>query len=231
MLLPGALMAGVLLFFLATKTSEAWAALKSVRAVLVIGALAAGWIVLSFVLKRFVRWPWVRAVVLGGAGVVLSVLLILPYYQDTKVVETAQAALGGAIARPSATTLPPQPDEPPPPPSSAPAGPVQITTGAFQGIDHSARGTANLIRLPDGRLSVELFDIDIQNGPDYDLYLVEGEDRQGKDGGIKLDDLRGNVGTQYYDVPAEVEAGPGWTVLVWCEAFGVPVANATQTTV
>ena len=35
-------------------------------------------------------------------------------------------------------------------------------------------------------------------------------------------------GTQFYDVPADVDlaAGP-WTVLVWCQTFGVPVANAT----
>ena len=50
------------------------------------------------------------------------------------------------------------------------------------------------------------------------------------DGGIRLDDLRGNKGTQYYPVPTgtDVATGP-WTVLVWCQTFDVPVAGATPT--
>ena len=41
-------------------------------------------------------------------------------------------------------------------------------------------------------------------------------------------DLRGNRGTQFYDVPAGINVDHGsWTVLVWCQTFGVPVANAT----
>ena len=69
---------------------------------------------------------------------------------------------------------------------------------------------------------------DIQPGPDYDVYVVPGADRMNRDAGTRIDDLRGNAGTQYYDAPAGIDltAGP-WTVLVWCQTFGVPVANAT----
>jgi hypothetical protein len=85
-----------------------------------------------------------------------------------------------------------------------------------------------IYRQPDGRSVVGLEDIDIQPGPDYDLYVVPGADRKDTKGGIRLGDLRGNRGTQFYDVPAGVnlEDGP-WTVLVWCQTFAVPVANAT----
>ena len=73
-----------------------------------------------------------------------------------------------------------------------------------------------------------LEDIDIQPGPDYDLYIVPGADRKDSKGGIRLGDLRGNKGTQFYEAPAgiDLENGP-WTVLVWCQTFAVPVANAT----
>jgi hypothetical protein len=75
---------------------------------------------------------------------------------------------------------------------------------------------------------VGLEEIDIQPGPDYDVYVVPGAGREDIDDGLRLDDLRGNRGTQYYEVPAGTSLTPGaWTVLVWCETFDVPVAGAT----
>ena len=76
---------------------------------------------------------------------------------------------------------------------------------------------------------VALEDIDIEPGPDYRVYVVPGADRESPGDGIELDGLRGNQGTQYYEVPAGNDVGTGWTVLVWCRAFGVPVAGASQT--
>lgn len=115
-------------------------------------------------------------------------------------------------------------------PAAAPAasGPQRLRSGSFRGIDHRAEGTVVIYRQPDGRYVVGLEDIDIQPGPDYDLYLVPGENRQDTKGGVRLGDLRGNRGTQFYEVPAgvDLENGP-WTVLVWCQTFAVPVANST----
>lgn len=43
-----------------------------------------------------------------------------------------------------------------------------------------------------------------------------------------MPDLQADKGTQYYDVPAGTDVGSGpWTVLVWWEAFDVPIANAS----
>jgi hypothetical protein len=105
---------------------------------------------------------------------------------------------------------------------------VRLRAASFVGIDHRAAGTVSIYATPDGRHVVGLEDFDIQPGPDYDVYVVPGSDRDDRDGGVRLDDLRGNQGTQYYEVPARVDVGRGeWTVLIWCETFGVPVANAT----
>jgi hypothetical protein len=140
------------------------------------------------------------------------------------------AAPGTPEAAPTSPTPPeaapatPTPQEAAP----APAGPQRLRSGAFRGIDHRASGTAAIYRQPDGRFVVGLEDIDIQPGPDYDLYIVPGADREDTKGGIRLGDLRGNRGTQFYEVPAgvDLENGP-WTVLVWCQTFAVPVAGAT----
>jgi hypothetical protein len=106
--------------------------------------------------------------------------------------------------------------------------PVRLRTGPFTGIDHRAEGTVSIYRAPDGRHIVGLESFDIQPGPDYDVYVVPGADQDGTSGGTRLDDLRGNQGTQYYEVPAGVDVAIGeWTVLIWCQTFGVPVANAT----
>jgi hypothetical protein len=105
---------------------------------------------------------------------------------------------------------------------------VQIRVGTFEGIDHRATGTVAFYRQPDGRYLVGLEEFDIQPGPDYDVYVVPGAGRDDIGDGIRLDDLRGNRGTQYYDVPEGVAVEQGeWTVLVWCETFDVPVAGAT----
>ena len=100
------------------------------------------------------------------------------------------------------------------------------------GIDHRASGTVTLYRQPDTGVVIGLEEFDIQPGPAYALYLVPGSDRQDHDGGTRLSKLRGNRGTQFYDVPEDVMVdGGAWTVLVWCETFDVPVANATPAAV
>jgi electron transfer DM13 len=136
-----------------------------------------------------------------------------------RVVETFPLAAGAppAVAR----------SQPAPAPAPAPAGPVRLRSGMFSGIDHRASGAVNIYAGPDGHV-VGLEDFDIQPGPDYDLYVVPGSGRKDRTDGVRLDDLRGNQGTQFYAAPAGADLGNGpWTVLVWCQTFGVPVAHAT----
>jgi len=105
---------------------------------------------------------------------------------------------------------------------------VAVRSAEIHGIDHRASGSAVVYQQPDASFVVGLECIDIQPGPDYDVYVVPGADRESLGDAIRLDDLRGNKGTQYYVVPAgtDLTGGP-WTVLVWCETFDVPVAGAT----
>jgi hypothetical protein len=146
---------------------------------------------------------------------------------------TTAVPVPAAAAMPPSTTTSTAPSDvvaPPAGAASAPvaSGPERLRSGSFRGIDHRAEGTVVIYRQPDGRYVIGLEDIDIQPGPDYDLYLVPGDDREDTKGGVRLGDLRGNRGTQFYEVPAgvDLENGP-WTVLVWCQTFAVPVANST----
>jgi hypothetical protein len=209
-LLPEAvLLIGLTVFFL-LENDAATSAFKSTKALAMMAAVALGWLAARFVLARLVPFALARAAVFSVAAAVVLSVVVFPAYDNKTVVESfpTAAAAPAELAAPMAT-------------QSAPAG-------AFRGIDHRASGTAVIYRQPDGRYVVGLEDIDIQPGPDYDLYIVPGADRKDTKGGIRLGDLRGNRGTQFYDVPAGInlEDGPR-TVLVWCQTFAVPVANAT----
>ncbi|MFN0090180.1 MAG: DM13 domain-containing protein, partial [Acidimicrobiales bacterium] len=110
--------------------------------------------------------------------------------------------------------------------AAAPAAPVELGRGRLRGIDHRATGEAALYRLGDGAHLVRLEEIDLQNGPDLFVYLVPEPGQQTEAGAVNLGKLKGNKGSQNYEVPADVDPGAYSTVLIWCRAFAVPFANA-----
>jgi hypothetical protein len=226
---PQVILFGGMLVMLVVHPNAVKSGVMSTRAVVVNAVLLAGWLLLSFViLPRVLRNVPARAAVLSVLAIAAVVVLVVPTLVDKKVVEAfpmpeavTEAAPGttnGAPGATGATTAP-----------AAATEPVRVSTGVLRGIDHDATGDASIFRVPNGPLVVALEDIDIEPGPDYRVYLVRGIDRESPGDGIELAGLRGNQGTQYYEVPADVtDAGDGWTVLVWCRAFGVPVANSVQ---
>jgi hypothetical protein len=220
-LAPEALVAGGLTYFLIDETHAATSAFKSERAVALMLGVAVAWVLARVVLARFVRWPLLRVVPFAAAAAVILSVVVLPAYHDRRVVETLTADHRETLG----TTTGNGADVAPPAPT---VEPVLVRTGMFRGIDHRAEGTVSIYRRADGRHVVGLEAFDIQPGPDYDVYVVAGANRRDRDRGVRIDDLRGNSGTQFYDVPGSVdlESGP-WTVLIWCQTFGVPVANAT----
>src|SRR5690349_10581342 len=73
--------------------------------------------------------------------------------------------------------------------------------------DHDATGTASIYRRGDGSAVVALEDIDIEPGPDYRVFVVRGPDGESPGDGTELDGLRGNQGTQYYEVRSDIDPG------------------------
>jgi hypothetical protein len=249
-LLPEVGLAAGLTIFLIDETDAATSAFKSSRALVLMAVVTAGWVLARVGLARITRWPLVRTGAFAAAAIGILAVVVVPAYDNDTVVESFPLAAADDVA-PSAAPSPTSPvsptDQPAagaattttiPPPvatptpatttTTSPPRPVRFRVGSFRGVDHRAEGTVAFYRQDDGRYVVGLEDFDIQPGPDYDVYVVPGEDREDRDGGTRIDDLRGNRGTQYYEVPAGIalEEGP-WTVLVWCQSFAVPVATAT----
>lgn len=206
--------------------------------------------VVGFLLTRVVT----RASGRPGLGRAIGVLPVLaaitwgalPALQNTRVDDAAPAGLEAAA--PSTTTSAPGPTsaatttaeattaEPttaapttaaPTTAEPEPAVPVELGSGALQSLDYQATGTARLIRLEDDSLLVRFEGLDVENGPDYVVYLVPGTDQRAPGNGTALGDLQGNQGDQNYAVPAGTPADGPQTILIWCRSFAAPVANAS----
>lgn len=105
----------------------------------------------------------------------------------------------------------------------------QVASGQFEARDHPGEGIASLVDTPDGTV-LTLTDFATDNGPDLLVYLVPPDAPAGTvEGFVDLGVLKGNIGDQQYDVPAEVQAGAGWRVVVWCRAFAVTFTEALLT--
>ena len=203
--------------FFVDKSREARTVLRSGRGLLAVAAIVGGYLVIALALRRFARRAWVAPLTLTAVVLGLAAWIVRPYYLD----ETADRTLVTGVL----------PDAPPPAgpaPPEAPAAPTRVSRGALTGLGHDAEGEVALIRTGDGSLVVRFQSFDIEGTPDPRVHLVPESDAR-RAGGVELGRLPGNRGRMLdIPVPAGTSAGPGWTVLVWCRAFSVPIANATQ---
>ena len=72
------------------------------------------------------------------------------------------------------------------------------------------------------------------DGPDVHVYLVAAPEANDNDtvkeaGFIDLGSLKGNIGDQNYDLPADVDLNEHRSVSIWCARFGVNFGSAALT--
>lgn len=115
---------------------------------------------------------------------------------------------------------------------------VVLSTGAFHGVAHETKGTATIYQLADGKKMLRFTGFRTSNGPDVQVYLVAAPDARDNEavtraGFITLGALKGNIGDQNYDLPADVDLTKYRSVSVWCRRFSVnfgaaPLAAPTK---
>ncbi|NIA69522.1 DM13 domain-containing protein [Pelagibius litoralis] len=111
-----------------------------------------------------------------------------------------------------------------------------LASGTFSDADtaHKGRGTVTVFQGQDGRRTLRFTDFEVTNGPDLKVWLVAADTvAQSSDvsnsAWLALGRLKGNIGDQNYDIPAEADLSKYKSVVIWCERFGVLFSPASLT--
>lgn len=114
---------------------------------------------------------------------------------------------------------------------TASAASNQLASGQFHNGAHETKGMATVFQLADGKKTLRLTNFETSNGPDVRVYLVAAHDAKDNDtvtraGFVDLGSLKGNIGDQNYDLPANVDLAKYRAVTIWCKRFGVNFGTA-----
>jgi hypothetical protein len=173
-------------------------------------------------LSRLARKPvtWVAAAVLAVVAVV-ALFVFEPWklWVDATVNEAAPVAV----------------TSPAPSGTASPVSAAPIATGTFISHEHATTGTVSILDLGGGKRTLRIADLDTSNGPDLRVWLTDADVKPGSDGWRVFDDgkylelgkLKGNRGSQNYEIPASADLHAYRSVTIWCDRFNVSFGAAT----
>ena len=106
-----------------------------------------------------------------------------------------------------------------------------LAQGQFHNADKAGSGTVTLYQLADGKRVLRLTDFSVDNGPDLHVRLIAANDAKdtasvAKADHVELGKLKGNKGSQNYDLPENVDLSKYKVVSIWCNRFSVNFAAA-----
>ena len=189
--------------------------------------LVLAWFLVSGVglLFYFRRRPGLRLIAGATYAAVLLGTVAIGYwtgFRDTVVDENVVVASARASAseRDQGLAQATQNDR------STERAPVELAQGEFAGADgHAGTGTATVVQEPSGQRLLTFTEFDVDPGVDVDVYLVPGDGSDVSDR-VELGSLKGNVGNQQYEIPADADLTRYGTVVLWCKPFTVRIAVA-----
>ena len=127
-----------------------------------------------------------------------------------------------------ASTPTPTPAPMPTPTATTAPMPVALQTGSLRDADsfHKGSGNATIYELPDGSRFLRLEEIDVTNGPDLHVLLSAHPNPDSRNevkdlGYVDLGKLKGNIGNQNYEIPAELDVAAYSSVVIYCQPFHV----------
>jgi hypothetical protein len=122
-----------------------------------------------------------------------------------------------------------------PPGASGATKPAASASGRFTVVDsiHKGAGTAAVVTLPGGQRLLRFEeDFTVTNGPDLFVYLsAHPEPRDSVQlhagGAVEIARLKGNIGSQNYELPADLDLSTYTSVVIYCKQFSVVFSTAT----
>ena len=107
----------------------------------------------------------------------------------------------------------------------------QLATGEFHSGAHETKGMATVLQLGEGKKTLRLTNFATSNGPDVHVYLVAAQDAKDNDSVkqaevLDLGSLKGNIGDQNYELPANADLAKYRAVTIWCKRFSVNFGTA-----
>jgi len=114
---------------------------------------------------------------------------------------------------------------------TASAATNQLASGQFHSGAHETKGVATVFQLAGGKKTLRLTNFETSNGPDVHVYLVAATDAKDNDSVTKaefvdLGSLKGNIGDQNYELPANADLAKYRAVTIWCKRFSVNFGTA-----
>jgi hypothetical protein len=186
--------------------------------------------------RRIMRTPLTWTLVVAFAA---AAAFGLYWFQPWKLVTDnyVDEALPAADGTPGGSGAPPGASpaaSPASSPASSPAGNQVLAAGTFVTHEHQTTGSAQILRLADGRNQLVLRDLATSNGPDLRVWLTDQPLVEGTAGWRVFDDgawvelarLKGNRGDQVYEIPDSVHPADFRSVSIWCRRFAVSFGAA-----
>lgn len=205
---------------------KTWPARLTMAGTLLVGIAigAAGWILISpLFIDQVVDEGFPSAAVSGPAT--------LPTPGELAEMTAAQREARRDEVITNARAMPDK-DMAEPMPSVGTGGPVALAAGPFADADlvHRGQGMATIYQLEDGSRVLRFSDFRVTNGPDLRVVVSTHPNPESSDqvhqGFLDLGTLKGNVGNQNYQLPAQMDGDQFRSVIIYCRAFGVIFAVA-----
>ena len=112
--------------------------------------------------------------------------------------------------------------------------PEVLAVGKFITHEHATTGSVKILKYSDGSRILRIENLKTSNGPKLEVWLTDAPVIEGLDGWRVFDDgkfinlgaLKGNIGSQNYSIPSEINLDEYSSISIWCERFSVSFGAA-----